>query len=180
MRKNDNAHSLRLLAALHTTGHDEVAASYEKDYPLSNSADVSKKYRRACDICHALEAQFSRDEAASIRQDCRCGDGKSMAKEITGCISKAGDLPGGCKLFSEKNKYAFLEYVNEHELIFGYHACVCSCIKRAEGEVPALWCECSVGYVSCMFKLIFGDFTSVHLLGSAKSGAGCCTFRIHC
>ena len=178
MPKNDNAHALRLLAALRSTGHNEVASSYERDYPLSNSADVMKKYRWACDVCHALEAQFSPDEALSIRQACRCGDGKSMAKEISGCISKAGDLPGGCKLFSEKNKYAFLKYVSDHELIFGYHACVCSCIKRAEGDVPALWGECSVGYVSSMFKQIYGDSVSVQLLGSAKSGADRCTFRI--
>ncbi len=178
MPQSDNAHALRLIAALRSIGRDEIADTFEKDYPLSKSADVGKKYRWACDICHALEASFSADEAASIRQACRCGDGKSMAKEIAACISKAGNLPGGCKLFSDKNKYAFLEYISDHELIFGYHACVCSCIKRADGEVPALWCECSVGYVDSMFKQIFGDSVSVHLLGSAKSGADRCTFRI--
>ena len=178
MPKNNNPHALRLLEALCSIDHAEIAASFEKDFPLSNSADVPKKYRWARDVCHALEAQFSPDEAASIRQAYRCGDGKSMAKEIAGCISKAGELPGGCKLFSEKNKYAFLEYVSDHELIFGYHACVCSCIKRAEGEVPALWCECSVGYVSSMLKQIFGASVSVHMLGSAKSGTDRCTFRI--
>lgn len=179
MPKNDNAHALRLLAALRSTGHNEVASSYERDYPLSNSADVMKKYRWACDVCHALEAQFSPDEALSIRQACRCGDGKSMAKEISGCISKAGDLPGGCKLFSEKNKYAFLKYVSDHELIFGYHACVCSCIKRAEGPIPLLFCECSAGYAEAMFQQVFGDAVQVTLLDSVKNGAERCIFRIH-
>ena len=179
MPKNDNAHALRLLAALRSTGHNEVAASYERDYPLSNSADVMKKYRWACDVCHALEAQFSPDEALSIRQACRCGDGKSMAKEISGCISKAGDLPGGCKLFSEKNKYAFLKYVSDHELIFGYHACVCSCIKRAEGLIPLLFCECSAGYAENMFRQVFGYTVQATLLDSVKNGAERCTFRIH-
>ena len=45
MPKNDNAHALRLLAALHSIGCEEIAASFEKDFPLSNSADVAKKYR---------------------------------------------------------------------------------------------------------------------------------------
>ena len=34
MPKNDNAHALRLLAALRSTGYNEVAASYERDYPF--------------------------------------------------------------------------------------------------------------------------------------------------
>lgn len=178
MPKNDNAHALRLIEALRSLGNKEVADAFAMDYPLSSSADVVKKYHWACDICHALEAQFSPDETVTIRRACRCGDGKSMAKEIVGCISKAGTLKGGCELFSEKNKYAFLEYVNDRELIFGYHACVCSCVKRAESEVPALWCECSVGYVTAMFKQLYGDSVTVCLLGSAKSDADRCTFRI--
>lgn len=178
MPKNDNAHALRLIAALRSSCGEEIAESFEKDYPLSKSADVDKKYHWACDVCRALEAQFSPDEAASIRRACRCGDGKSMAKEIAGCISKAGTLQSGCKLFSEKNKYAFLEYVSECEIIFGYHACVCSCIKRAEGDVPALWCECSVGYTASMFSQLFGSAVHVELISSIKSGAERCTFRI--
>lgn len=178
MPKNDNAHALRLIEALRSSGGEEIAKSFENDYPLAKSADVDKKYRWACDICAALEAQYGADEAASIRRACRCGDGKTMAQEIAGCITKAGGLAGGCALFSQKNKYAFLEYINKHELIFGYHACVCSCIKRAEGNVPALWCECSVGYAAAMFRQVFGDNVSVTLIGSVKSGAERCSFCI--
>ena len=96
-----------------------------------------------------------------------------MAKEIAGCISKAGSLAGGCALFTQKNKYAFLEYVGENEFIFGYHACVCSCVKRADGAVPLLWCECSAGYAEAMLRQIFGESVRVELLGSVKYGAVC-------
>lgn len=179
MPKNDNPHALRLIESIHSLYSNESANTFAQSHPLSKSADVEKKYRWACDICAALETQYSPDEAANIRRSCRCGDGKTMAQEISACISKSGSLAAGCAAFSQKNKYAFLEYINENELVFGYHACVCSCIKRAEGNVPALWCECSVGYAEAMFRQVFGDTVSVALMGSAKSGACQCRFHVH-
>lgn len=178
MPKNDNPHALRLIEALRSSCSEEAAQSFVNDYPLSKGADVEKKYRWACDICAVLERQHSHEEAADIRRACRCGDGKTMAQEIIGCISKSGSLAAGCTAFSRKNKYAFLECINEHEMIFGYHACVCSCIKRAEGNVPLLWCECSVGYAETMFRQVFGSTVHVTLLASAKSGADRCTLHV--
>lgn len=178
MIKNDNPHSLRLVEAIRNTVNFPAAEVFSEAHPLSKSADVEKKYRWACEICAALEEQFSPEEAANIRRSCRCGDGTTMAREIAGCISKAGNLADGCAMFSAKNKYAFLEYISENEVIFGYHTCVCSCVKRAAGEIPALWCECSAGYAEAMFRQVFGDSVRVRLLGSAKSGAERCTFHV--
>jgi len=81
-------------------------------------------------------------------------------------------------LFSQKNKYAFLEYVSDTEVIFGYHNCVCSCIKRSSDPIPALWCECSAGYVRTMFSHIFGESVAVTLLSTAMSGSTRCAFRV--
>lgn len=178
MPKNDNPHSLRLIEALQGAFGAERADAFALENPLSKAADVEKKHRWACEVCAALEASSSPDEAARIRRACRCGDGKSMAQEIMKCIKKAGSLAEGCTLFSQQNRYAFLEYVSENELIFGYHACVCSCIKRAEGTVPALWCECSAEYAEAMFSQVFGEDVCVTLLDSVKSGAERCTLRV--
>ncbi len=178
MPKNDNPHSLRLIEAIRSHANEDAANAFAAMYPLSKSADVDKKFRWACDVCTALETQFDADTTSAIRRDCRCGDGKTMAQEIAACITKAGNLTDGCAMFSAKNRYAFLEYVSEHEVIFGYHACVCSCVKRAEGLMPLLWCECSAGYVEAMFTQVFGSTISVTMLGSVKGGSSRCTFRV--
>lgn len=178
MPKNDNAHAQRLAAAIKTVDGGSAATKFADEYPLSGSADVLKKARWACEICTALQRQYGEDRAAAIRRACRCGDGKTMAREIAECIHKAGSLAQGCILFSQKNKYAFLQYVSEQELVFGYHSCVCSCIKRAEGTVPILWCECSAGYAESMFRSVFGESVHVILLESAKSGGSCCRMKI--
>lgn len=178
MPKNDNPHSLRLIEAIRSLHGSESADAFAASHALSKSADIDKKYRWACDICTSLASHFDADEATQIRRACKCCDGVTMAKEISACISKGNGLAEGCKLFSENNKYAFLEYVSENEVLFGYHTCVCSCIKRAEGPVPALWCECSAGYAEAMFRQVFGTSATVTLLTTAKSGADRCTFRV--
>ena len=177
MLKNDNAHALRLKEVIQLTVGEEEANRFAEKFPLSKSADISKKHQWACDICTALQEHFP-CEAASIRRACHCGDDKTMAREMLAFFQKSGGLKEGCRLFSEKNPYAFLEYVSDHELIFGYHACLCSCIKRAEGPISLLFCECSAGYAEAMFQQVFGDLVKVTLLDSVKNGAERCTFRI--
>lgn len=178
MPKNDNPHSLRLADAICSHIGRDAALAFSTAHPLAKSADVEKKSRWACEVCAALDAQFDADSAAAIRRDCRCNDGRTMAQQIASCIRKAGSLAEGSALFTGENPYAFLEYVSEHELIFGYHACVCSCIKRAEGALPLLWCECSAGYALAMFRQVLGDSVQVELLNSVKAGGARCEIRV--
>lgn len=177
MPKNDNPHALRLHAAIQRHAGDAAAEAFMQAHPLSKSAGPEQKFAWACAVCDAATQQFG-ESAAAIRRDCRCNDGRTMAKEIAGCIAKAGSLAGGCALFTEKNRYAFLEYVSENELIFGYHACVCSCVKRVESTLPLTWCECSCGYAEAMFTQVFGKGVQVELLGSVKHGDRRCEMRI--
>lgn len=173
-----NTHALRLHTAIANVVTPAEAERFIETHPLSASADVSKKARWACEICESLGKHFCADTAAAIRRECRCGDGRTMAQEIAACISKGGNLSQGCTLFSQKNKYAFLEYVSESEVIFVYHSCVCSCIKCSSDHIPALWCKCSAGYVRTMFSHIFGESVAVTLLSTAMSGAPRCAFRV--
>lgn len=179
MPRNDNPHALRLANALRSHVGDAAAQAFADAHPLAKSADVSKKHRWACEICAALSAEFDADTTAAIRRDCRCNDGRTMAQQIAGCIRRAGSLAGGCALFTQENPYAFLEHVSDHELIFGYYACVCSCVKRAEGPVPLMWCECSCGYAEAMLRQVFGDGVQVELLNSVKAGGTRCEMRVY-
>lgn len=178
MPKNDNPHALRLGDALRSRVGDEAAQAFAAAHPLQKSADIDRKFRWAQEVCTALDSGYDAEAVRQIRRACRCGDGKTMAKEIADCIAKARNLPEGCTLFTQKNRYAFLEYVSEHELIFGYHACVCSCVKRVEGVLPLTWCECSAGYAEAMFRQVFGEGVQVELLGSVKAGGARCEMRV--
>ena len=166
MPVNDNPHALRLAESLRSHAGDAAAQIFADAHPLARSADVSKKHRWACEVCAALSAQYDAETAAAIRRACRCNDGRTMAQQILRCLRKTTTPDAACALFTQENPYAFLEYISDDELIFGYRACVCSCVKRAEGPVPLLWCECSAGYTEAMFRQIFGEDVQVELLGS--------------
>ena len=178
MPRNDNPHSLRMCRALCHLGNSKLAEHFAEVNPLSRSASVEQKIRWACTCCDFLNEHCSLEEAILIRRTCRCKDGVTMANAILAAIRKTGSLSTACELFTQQNKYAFLEYVNAHELVFGYHACVCSCVKRSNQPVPRLWCECSVGYAESMFRHIVGKDVSIMLLESVKTGGKCCKMRI--
>lgn len=177
MPGNDNPHALRLHSAIVHHAGTPAAEAFMQAHPLPKSAAPERKHGWACAVCRDMEAAFG-EGAPAIRRDCRCNDGRTMAQEIARCLAKAGSLAEGCALFTAGNRYAFLEYVSEHEVIFGYHACVCSCVKRAEGAVPLLWCECSCGYAEAMFTQVFGPGVQVALLGSVISGDERCAMRV--
>ena len=82
MAKNDNAHSLRMVESLKQNIGEEVACEFEKEYPLSKSADIQKKYEWAKATCSYLEAHFDSDTILKIRKECRCNDGKSIAIKL--------------------------------------------------------------------------------------------------
>lgn len=177
MAMNDNPHALRLIQALDRIAGGEAAQSLSAQHPLSKGADAARKFCWALDICASLSDSFDPQTVRSIRRECRCGDGRTMAREIHDCVVKAGNLRDGCDLFTQKNRYAFLEYVSESELIFGYHACVCSCVKRIDAPLPLAWCECSAGYAQAMLQQAFGEHVQVELLTSVKSGSRRCEMR---
>jgi len=178
MPKNDNPHAQRMYQAICAVKDTTHADRFAEAYPLSKSADVDAKCHWANNCCAYLSNSCTPDDAEQIRRACRCNDGKTMANAILAAIRKAGILAAGCELFSQQNKYAFLEYVNDHEFIFGYHACVCSCIKRSDQYVPLLWCECSVGYAQSMFRTVFGESVKVKLLESVNSDGTRCRMKI--
>ncbi len=179
MPRNDNPHALRLADALCLHQGSESAEAFAQAHPLGKSADPEKKFRWACEVCQDLTKTFGTDVAAAIRRDCRCNDGRTMAQQILRCLRQKSTLTDACALFTQENPYAFLEYVNEHELCFGYHACVCSCVKRIAGTLPLTWCECSAGYALNMFHIVFPDRTvHVELLGSVKAGDERCRMRV--
>ena len=80
-------------------------------------------------------------------------------------------------MFTRQSAHAFLHYVGEREVIFGYHSCLCSCVQQAAQPVPMLWCECSVGYTEAMFGFLFGK-VRVTLLESVVSGGNRCAMRV--
>lgn len=178
MGKNDNAHLLRMVESLRNNVGNDKAMEFEESYPLSKSADITKKYEWAKKSCDYLEVSFDSDTIMNIRKDCRCNDGKSIAVKIVKYLKKANSVEEFVIAFNEKETFAALEYISDHKIRFCYPECYCACVKRVQGELSRAWCYCTLGNAEGIFKEVFQKDVKVALIESIKTGGDRCVIEV--
>lgn len=178
MAKNDNAHSIRMVESLRKNVGTEAAEEFEKTYVLSKSASVDKKYEWAKKVCSYLEENYDTSTLISVRKECRCNDGKSIAKKLLKHLNKAADIEEFVRFFNQNETFASLEYISEHKILFCYPQCYCPCVKRVPQELPKTWCYCTLGNAEGIFRNVFKQDVKVSLLESIKSGSDKCVIEV--
>lgn len=180
MAKNDNAHSIRLLDSLRRNIGNNVADEFEKKYPLSKAANIEKKYEWAKNVCDYLDEHYDTETIMTLRKECRCNDGKSIANKILKYLNKADSIEQFVKTFNKNETFASLEYVSDNKILFCYPECYCACIKRVTGKVSRTWCYCTLGNAESIFKEVFKKEIKVTLLESIKTGGDRCVIEVEC
>lgn len=178
MPVNDNAHALRLMESLKEIDCEQAAREVGGRFPLSKSADVEKKFEWAANICHYLEEHYDTEKITAIRKQCRCNDGKSIAKKLLKYWKQAEGVQEFVRLFNEHESFAALEYRSEHTLLFCYPQCYCACVKRVPQTLSKTWCYCTLGNAEGIFQEVFQKEVQVSLLESIKSGADRCVIEV--
>lgn len=178
MAKNDNAHSVRLLDSLRRNIGDDVADAFAENYPLSKAANIEKKYEWAKNVCDYLDEHYDTETIMTIRKECRCNDGKSIANKILKYLNKTDSTEQFVKAFNENETFASLEYISDNKILFCYPECYCACIKRVAGEVSRTWCYCTLGNAEGIFKEVFKKEIKVTLLESIKTGGDRCVIEV--
>ena len=178
MAKNDNAQAVRLVSSLRQYAGHAAAEEFGDRYPLSKSASIEKKYDWARNTCSYLEEHFETDAIIAIRKECRCNDGKSIAKKLLKYLGRADSIEEFVDLFNGSETFASLQYINDHAILFCYPQCYCACVKRVPGELSKTWCYCTLGNAEGIFREVFKKEVKVTLLGSIKTGADKCTIKV--
>lgn len=178
MPKNDNVHALRLAESLKKNNCPELAEQLANQYPLSKSASVEKKFEWAKQVCSFLEDNFEEEEIIKVRKSCICNDGASSAKKLLTYLNKSSDIKEFVETFNRNETFASMEYISEHELLFCYPECYCSCVKRMPEKLTKTWCDCTVGYAESMFGKVFQTNVKVTLKESIKTGADRCAMVV--
>ena len=178
MAKNDNAHAVRLVASLEKHVGQDIAKEFEAQYPLSKSADIEKKYQWARTVCSYLEEHFDADTVISIRKDCRCNDGKSIADKLIRYLNRAENLQEFVAIFNQNETFASIEYISDRKIRICYPQCYCACVKRAPGGISKTWCYCTLGNAEGIFREVFKTDVKVTLIESIKSGADRCAMDV--
>ena len=178
MAKNDNAQAVRLVSSLRQYAGHATAEEFGDKYPLSKSASIEKKYDWARNTCSYLEEHFETDAIIAIRKECRCNDGKSIAKKLLKYLGRADSIEEFVDLFNGSETFASLQYINDHAILFCYPQCYCACVKRVPGELSKTWCYCTLGNAEGIFREVFKKEVKVTLLGSIKTVADKCTIKV--
>ena len=178
MPKNDNAHSLRLAESLKNNHCPALAEQLEAQYPLSKSATIEKKFEWARQASALLEANLAEEEIIKVRKECRCNDGKSIAKKLLKYLNRAESIESFVNEFNQNESFASLEYISNHKLIFCYPECYCPCVKRVPGTVSRTWCYCTLGNAEGIFREVFQKDVRVTLEESIKTGAKRCAMVV--
>lgn len=178
MPKNDNAHALRMAAALRETLGEAAADEFAAKFPLSKAASIEKKFQWAGEGCGYLASRYDRERLLRIREKCSCNDGATTAKKLRHYLAQAGSVKGMAELFNSRETFAWVEYVSDRELIFCYPQCYCGCVKRVDGILPEAWCYCTIGYAKRLFAQVFDKPVEAQLLESVKTGGQRCAVRV--
>lgn len=178
MSKNDNAHSIRLVESLKKNSCSELAEQFAEKYPLSKSATIEKKFEWAKNACSFLEENLDDTTIFMVRKECRCNDGKSIAKKLLKYLNRAESIENFVKEFNQNETFASLAYISDHKLIFCYPECYCPCVKRVPGEVSRTWCYCTLGNAEGIFREVFQKDVKVALVESVKTGGERCAIEV--
>ncbi len=178
MAKNDNAQSLRLVDSIRKHAGDTLAQEMEACYPLSKSAAFDKKYEWAQHACSFLENHLDEATILRIRKECRCNDGKAIAKKLLRYLHQTETIAQFVQAFNAKETFASLEYVSEHQLVFCYPACYCACVKHVPQPLSKTWCLCTLGNAEGIFTEVFKTEVKVSLLESIKTGGSKCRIAV--
>ena len=177
MAKNDNPQALRFLDSMAKHGEKDAGEEFSEEYPLAKSADFSKKFKWAKNVCDFLEENYDDVTIKAIRMDCACGPEHGKGAKIKALYEK------------EEDPYAFIEKTNKLNLGFTleydgasyyliYPQCYCSCVKRSVEQLSKTWCYCTLGYSKRMFESIFNKEVQVELVSSIKMGDANCRIKI--
>lgn len=177
MAKNDNPNALRLVESISNNCGEDAAATFMKEFSLSKSASIEKKFEWAQNICDYLQEHFDDETVKSIRMDCACGPGLSKCKKLKAIYNKSSNPGEFVDKVNKLNEGYAVEYDGDAFYLI-YPECYCPCVKRVDKKLPKIWCYCTLGYTKKMFDFILDCETKVELINSVKMGNENCRIKI--
>lgn len=176
MARNDNPNARRFMESMEKHGEREAAEKFAQECPLSRSADSTKKFRWAEELCSFLDGHYDEKIVKEIRMDCACGPTKGMIEKIR-------------PLYDNEDPVSFVEKVNALDLGYSleyngtsfyliYPECYCRCVNGSDGILPKSWCYCTLGYTRRWFEAVLQKKVDLELLEAVKCGDSRCRIRI--
>jgi len=141
--------------------------------------EMEERFKQAYVLTLMENLEKSVDEPARIRvmNDCgracaRRGGLFKLAEEAKGDLKAF--LAGMSGVLGEGNA----RLIDEKTVHWSYPRCFCELVAAGPQRLPAVFCQCSVGWVMEIFQTVLGRPAKVDLVQSIKTGAPSCVFRV--
>ena len=128
-------------------------------------------------LMECIDAHLDEETTMALMESC----GRACARE--GPVHAAAACRGNLDewLSTLAKWHGGEEYVHRDgdivRLICG--ECLCPLMKDGPARLPAIFCNCSLGWMKETFGAVVGKPVEVELVESIKRGANQCTFMIH-
>jgi hypothetical protein len=147
--------------------------------PPADKAEREERFKEEYirTLMENMEKTIDPETRVRLMNDC----GRACARR-GGLYKLALDHKGNLKSFvqaaAERLGRENVRFLNATTIHWSYPRCLCELVAAGPDRLPALYCQCSVGWVLEMFETVLQKPVRVQLVQSIKSGATSCVFRV--
>ncbi len=128
-------------------------------------------------LMESLERSVEEPVRVRMMNDC----GRACARRgglFQQAASHRGDLKGFLGRMNGLLGPDSARLVDGTTVLWSYPRCYCELVALGPARLPAVYCQCSVGWVLEMFEAVLERPVRVRLVQSIKTGAASCQFRV--
>lgn len=157
----------------------EIPSSADKAGLERQAREGEEKFKQkyVTTLMENLEKRVDEPTRVRLMNDC----GRACARR--GGLFKAaegnrGDLKTFLTRMNESLGTDSARLLDEKTVRWSYPRCFCELVAAGPLRLPAVYCQCSVGWVLEMFETVLGRPVKVRLVQSIRTGGSSCVFQV--
>jgi predicted ArsR family transcriptional regulator len=138
---------------------------------------VSTGEKWLCNLISGLEENVDDDTLKEVLENCgRKCQTQSMIKKAKAIYEKSKDVDTFLAEFGQTYKHLHIEKDGAYLV---YSKCYCTRVNKIpHGQMPTIYCNCSVGWTKALFEGALGRPVNVTLEKSIIAGDNECRFKV--
>lgn len=160
-------------------GGQEARPTADQAGPERQAREREEKFKRAYITTLMENLEKSVEEPARVRMmnDCgrACARRGGLFKAAEAC---RGDLKAYLARMNGILGPESAVLLDATTVRWSYPRCYCEMVASGPERLPAVYCQCSVGWVLEMFETVLGQPVKVRLVQSIRTGGPSCVFHV--
>ncbi|HOW84766.1 MAG TPA: DUF6144 family protein [Candidatus Aminicenantes bacterium] len=163
----------------HFLAGQEVQPAVDPAEREKRRREMEERFKQAyiLTLMENLEKSVAEPVRTRMMNDC----GRACARR-GGLFKLAEENKGDLKAFLARMSGVLGEgnarLIDETTVHWSYPRCFCELVAAGPRRLPAVYCQCSVGWVMEIFQTVLGRPAKVDIVQSIKTGAPACVFRV--